>query len=139
MQHTTRQAALKMIQAAPVFTLATVDANGYPTMVALSPLPNKRRLEELFFYTSRQTTTAYNLQHSKRAALFCYDLTDYSSLMLKGRLSLVGTNAFDQDWRTQLNSFQQRLDYHDPVILRFQTVAIKLRAMTAMDHLEHLT
>ena len=53
MQHTTRQAALHMIQTAPVFTLATVDADGFPTMVALSPLPIKRSLEELYFYTSR--------------------------------------------------------------------------------------
>ncbi len=51
MQHTTRQAALHMIQTAPVFTLATVDADGFPTMVALSPLPIKRSLEELYFYT----------------------------------------------------------------------------------------
>ncbi|RRK10502.1 pyridoxamine 5'-phosphate oxidase family protein [Lactiplantibacillus garii] len=138
MQHTTRQTALHLIQTAPVFTLATVDPNGFPTMVALSPLPTRRRLEELFFYTSRQTTTAQNLQTSKRASLFCYNLHDYSSVMLRGRLSLAGTDAFDQDWHLELNAFQRRLAYKDPVILRFQTNAVKVRQMMTMDHLELL-
>lgn len=136
MQHTTRQAALQMIQTAPVFTLATVDADGYPTMVALSPLPIKRRLEELYFYTSRQTSTAQNIQNCRQASLFYYQLSDYSSIMLRGKLTLVGNNAFDQDWRTALTDFQQQLDYKDPVILHFQTNSIKIRQMMTIDHLE---
>ena len=138
MQHTTRQIALHMIQAAPIFTLATIDANGFPTMVALSPMPTHRSLEELFFYTSRQTTTAQNIRASKRASLFCYNLSDYSSVMLKEHITFAGIDAFDQDWHLELNAFQRRLNYKDPVILRFQTSAVKVRQMMTMDHLELL-
>ncbi len=116
MQHTTRQAALHMIQTAPVFTLATVDADGFPTMVALSPLPIKRSLEELYFYTSRQTSTTQNIQNWRQASLFYYQLSDYASIMLRGKLSLVGTNVFEQDWRAELTDFQQQLNYKDPVV-----------------------
>ncbi|CAM3112116.1 pyridoxamine 5'-phosphate oxidase family protein [Lactiplantibacillus plajomi] len=136
MHHTTRQAALHMIQTAPVFTLATVDANQFPTMVALSPLPSSRSLERMLFYTSRQTTTAQNIQASKRACLFCYDVESYSSVLLKGRLSFVGNDAFEQDWHLELNDFQRQLAYKDPVILQFQTSAIKVRKMMQLDHLE---
>ena len=138
MQHTTRQAAQKMIQATAVFTVATIDENGFPTTVALSPLPSDRHIEQLFFYTSRQTTTVKNIQRCNRATLFCYNLTDYSSLMLKGHLTLAGHEAFTTDWRNELTPFQQRLAYHDPVILKFQTNSIKMRQMMAMDHLELL-
>lgn len=136
MQHTTRQATLHIIQAAPVFTLATVDADGFPTMVALSPLPIKRSLEELYFYTSRQTSTTQNIQNWRQASLFYYQLSDYASIMLRGKLSLVGTNVFEQDWRAELTSFQQQLNYKDPVILKFQTSSIKIRQMMTIDHLE---
>ena len=136
MQHTTRQAALHMIQTAPVFTLATVDADGYPTMVALSPLPIKRSLESLYFYTSRQTSTTQNIQNWRQASLFYYQLSDYASIMLRGTLTLVGNNVFDQDWRAELTDFQQQLNYKDPVILRFQTSSIKIRQMMTIDHLE---
>ncbi|MCT3228896.1 pyridoxamine 5'-phosphate oxidase family protein [Lactiplantibacillus plantarum] len=136
MQHTTRQAALHMIQTAPVFTLATVDADGFPTMVALSPLPIKRSLEELYFYTSRQTSTTQNIQNWRQASLFYYQLSDYASIMLRGKLSLVGTNVFEQDWRAELTDFQQQLNHKDPVILRFQTSSIKIRQMMTIDHLE---
>ncbi|WP_318767489.1 pyridoxamine 5'-phosphate oxidase family protein [Lactiplantibacillus carotarum] len=139
MQHTTRQAALNMILAAPIFTLATIDASGYPTMVALRPLPTHRSLKELFFYTSRQTMTVQNLRASKHASLFCYSLDDYSSVMLKGQLTVVGHTAFQSDWRHELNDFQKQLNYQDPVILRFQTSTIKIRQMTRIDHLERLT
>lgn len=136
MQHTTRQAALHMIQTTSVFTLATVDADGFPTMVALSPLPIKRSLEELYFYTSRQTSTTQNIQNWRQASLFYYQLSDYASIMLRGKLSLVGTNVFEQDWRAELTDFQQQLNYIDPVILRFQTSSIKIRQMMTIDHLE---
>ncbi|WP_047998638.1 pyridoxamine 5'-phosphate oxidase family protein [Lactiplantibacillus herbarum] len=139
MQHTTRQTALHMIQAAPVFTVATIDASGYPTMVALSPLPTKRSLEQLFFYTSRQTTTAQNIQNQKQASLFCYHLADYTSIMLRGQLTLVGNDVFQHDWHDELTDFQQQLAYKDPVILRFQTNSIKIRQMMKMDHLELIT
>lgn len=139
MQHTTRQAALKMIQTAFVFTLATIDRHGFPTMVALVPLPTKRSLTEIFFYTSRQTMTAQNIRANNRASLFCYDRSDYSSVMLKGRLTLVGTEAFQNDWRNELNDFQRQLNYQDPVILKFQTNSIKIREMMKIDHLERLS
>ncbi|BDZ29560.1 pyridoxamine 5'-phosphate oxidase family protein [Lactiplantibacillus sp. WILCCON 0030] len=138
MQHTTRQAALHMIQTTAVFTVATIDASGFPTTVALSPLPLDRNLEQLFFYTSRQTTTVKNIQRCNRATLFCYHLADYASLMLKGHLTLVGHEEFTTDWRKELSPFQRRLNYHDPVILKFQTSSIKIREMMAMDHLELL-
>lgn len=139
MQHTTRQTALHMIQTAPVFTVATIDDSGYPTMVALSPLPTKRTLEQLYFYTSRQTATAQNIQNLKQASLFFYHLEDYTSIMLRGQLSLVGNDAFQNDWHDELTDFQRQLNYKDPVILRFQTNSIKIRQMMTMDHLELMT
>ncbi|MFC6200731.1 pyridoxamine 5'-phosphate oxidase family protein [Lactiplantibacillus nangangensis] len=138
MQHTTRQAALHMIQATAVFTVATIDSKGFPTTVALSPLPLDRNLEQLFFYTSRQTTTVKNIERCHHATLFCYQLADYSSLMLKGTLTIVGHTEFTTDWRKELSPFQRRLNYHDPVILKFQTASIKIRQMMALDHLELL-
>jgi len=136
MQHTTRQSAEQMIAATTVFTVATIDANGYPTTVALSPLATERTLTSLFFYTSRQTTTVQNLQACKRATLFCYDDTNYSSLMLKGHLAEVGAPQLPANWQTVLTPFQRALNYHDPVILKFQTSAIKVRQAMSIDHLE---
>ncbi|WP_137626222.1 pyridoxamine 5'-phosphate oxidase family protein [Lactiplantibacillus pingfangensis] len=138
MQHTTRQAALHMIQTIAVFTVATIDETGFPTTVVLSPLPLDRSLEQLFFYTSRQTTTVKNIQHNNRATLSCYNLANFSSLMMKGHLTLVGHEAFTTNWRNELTPFQKQLAYHDPVILKFQTNSIKIRQMMAMDHLELL-
>ncbi|MFB9769122.1 pyridoxamine 5'-phosphate oxidase family protein [Lactiplantibacillus modestisalitolerans] len=136
MQHTTRQAALNMLQRATAFTVATVDASGYPTLVVLSPLPGNRSLNHLFFYTSRQTQTVKNLAHTHRASLLYYQVADYSSLLLRGQLTLVGNDAFDHDWHDALNTFQQQLNYHDPVILRFQTHSLKIRHRVNTDHLE---
>ncbi|AVK64098.1 pyridoxamine 5'-phosphate oxidase family protein [Lactobacillus sp. CBA3606] len=138
MQHTTRQAALQMIQTTPVFTVATIDATGFPTLVALSPLPTHRTLEQLFFYTSRQTTTAQNIQHNRRATLFCYHLADYASLMLKGHLTLSSPEQMGPTWQPELTTFQQQLAYKDPVILRFQTQTIKIRQAMTIDHLERV-
>ena len=138
MQHTTRQAALQMIQTAAVFTVATIDASGFPTLVALSPLPTRRSLTQLFFYTSRQTMTAKNIQSCKKATLFCYNLDDYTSVMLKGQLRVVGHDEFAEDWHQELNAFQQQLAYKEPIILKFQTQTIKIRQMMTMDHLELL-
>ncbi|MFD1420136.1 pyridoxamine 5'-phosphate oxidase family protein [Lactiplantibacillus songbeiensis] len=136
MQHTTRQSAAQMIATTDVFTVATIDASGFPTTVALSPLATERTLTRLFFYTSRQMTTVQNIQVCHRATLFCYDQTTYSSLMLKGHLTEVGASQFPSGWQQALTPFQRALNYHDPVILQFQTSAIKVRQAMTIDHLE---
>ncbi|MFC6180738.1 pyridoxamine 5'-phosphate oxidase family protein [Lactiplantibacillus daowaiensis] len=136
MQHTTQADANHLLQAATVFTVATVDTSGFPTTVALSALKTPRSLTEVFFYTSRQTATVQNSRRHHRATIFCYDQTTYASLMLKGTLTEVGEPQLPANWRQQLTPFQHHLAYKEPIILRFQTLAIKVRPMMTIDHLE---
>lgn len=138
MQHTTRHVAQQLLQQQTTFTVATVDSQGFPTTVALSALPQQRSLETLFFYTSRQTMTVQNMRHQSRATIFCFDETTHASLMLKGYLTEVGSTQLPVDWVQQLTPFQQQLDYQQPIILQFKTLAMKVRPMTTIDHLERL-
>lgn len=124
---TKQQLAEQMLQAAQVLTVATVDKMGFPCTTALTPLPHDRSLKHLFFYTGRQTETVQNILERNQATIFAFNLSDYSSIMLKGSFHLLNQNNFPQDWRQDLSDFQISLHYQDPVIVVFQTIAVKLR------------
>lgn len=119
--------AEKMLDKATVFQVATIDKLGFPNIVALTPLPLDRSLDTVFFYTTHSSSTVKNLSRSTNAAIYCFDESKHSSLMLKGRFMIVSPSSLSGPWQEALNSFQRSLNYPDPSILRFTSLAFKIR------------
>ncbi|GAB6092708.1 pyridoxamine 5'-phosphate oxidase family protein [Furfurilactobacillus curtus] len=116
-----------MLDHASVFQVATIDTLGFPNIVALTPLSLDRSLDNIFFYTTHSSSTVKNLANSTNAAIYCFAEENHSSLMLKGRFLIVSPTTLPDQWQKTLNQFQQSLNYEDPAILRFTSLAVKVR------------
>lgn len=119
--------ASRMLDTATVVQVSTIDALGFPNIVALTPLPLDRSLDTIYFYTTHSSATVKNLENSVNAAIYIFNESAHSSLMLKGRLIIVSAQELDQEWQSSLNGFQKSLHYPDPAILRFSAMAVKVR------------
>ncbi|UQS84250.1 pyridoxamine 5'-phosphate oxidase family protein [Bombilactobacillus thymidiniphilus] len=130
--HNTLKLARQYVQDATVFQVATIDAMGFPNLVALTPLTTSRGIDSVLFYTGKETATVRNLTNSCNAAIICFKEKEYSSLMLKGSLRIEPHMV--EQVSDALSHFQSRLRYEQPVVLRFRTMSIKFRQHNKIDY-----
>ncbi|QFR66099.1 pyridoxamine 5'-phosphate oxidase family protein [Furfurilactobacillus rossiae] len=123
----TIKVAEKMLESATVFQVSTIDSLGFPNITALTPLKMDRSLDTIFFYTKHNSATVKNLSNTTNAAIYCFNEDTHTSLMLKGRFLIVNPQELDSSWTDYLNGFQKSLNYIDPAILRFTSLAVKVR------------
>lgn len=122
------------IKKATVLEVATLDKMNFPSLVVLTPLPIHRSVKSILFYTSEQSTTFKNLLNSSSAAVISFNEDAHSSVMLKGTLSAVAGAQDQQELQASLNAFQRELHYTKPVVLKFNTMSVKLRHHNRVDY-----
>ncbi|GAK47035.1 pyridoxamine 5'-phosphate oxidase [Secundilactobacillus oryzae JCM 18671] len=132
--------ANQIIQDTNVFQVATIDEQGFPCQVALTPLPINRSGNSVLFYTSGKTTIIRNMTRSSNASIFCFNEADYSSVSLKGTLRIMQSEPINDELQNALTTFQKTLNYEDPVILKFSAMTLKVRYNNAIttENLEKL-
>ncbi|MBA1434475.1 pyridoxamine 5'-phosphate oxidase family protein [Bombilactobacillus bombi] len=126
--------ANQVIKETNVLAVATLDKMNFPSLVVLTPLPIQRSIKSVLFYTSEHSTTFKNLMNSSQAALICFEEVNHSSIMLKGNLAVVPQAVQNPQLQASLNAFQKELHYTKPVILRFTTMAVKIRHDNHIDY-----
>lgn len=119
--------ANQLVQKSAVFVVASLDEMGFPSQVALTPLPLNKSINSILFYTDKSKSTIRNIANDNRIAIFSYNQRNYSSICLKGHFRIVSEGKLSDDIQKLLNRFQWELAYTDPVILQFNTMSFRLR------------
>ncbi|WP_370866701.1 pyridoxamine 5'-phosphate oxidase family protein [Secundilactobacillus kimchicus] len=113
-----------------MFVVASVDKMGFPSQVALTPLPPlplNKSINSILFYTDKSKSTTRNITNGNKIAIFSYNQQNYSSICLKGHFRIISEGKLSDDIQKLLNRFQRELTYTNPVILQFNTMSCRLR------------
>lgn len=119
------QQSKQLIEESDSFLISTIDSNGFPSIIVVSPPIFRNRLRRLSFYIDGEGKTADNIRRNQLGCVCCYKEKEYKSLVIKGNFKIVEIENL-QELQKELTDHQKNLDYEYPVMAELSAVSIKV-------------
>ncbi|MBL1227951.1 hypothetical protein IW492_01745 [Enterococcus sp. BWB1-3] len=116
-----------MLSEGSSFLLSTIDRNGFPGMIVVSAPIIRHGMYSLKFYIDGEGETAQNVENNSMGSVCCFKEEAKESLLLKGCFTIHEIEDY-KVIEDKLAEYQKELNHKYPVIISFETLAVKIHS-----------
>ncbi len=116
--------AKELLEESNSFLITTIDRNGFPSTIVVSPPVLREGISLFQFYIDGEGSTANNILKNAHGCICCYKEQEYRSLAIKGKFKLVEIEDMET-LSPRLSDHAKELNYDYPVLAEFTSVTVK--------------